>query len=120
MSSKEKLAQTVKSWVQLEKEIQLLQKEIKDRKQKKNELTQTLVDVMKSKEIDCFDISEGKIIYTKTNVKQAINKAHLMKCLEQYFKNDPSVPADEIVEFILENRKVSVTENIKHKPINKD
>ena len=88
MSSKEKLSQAVKSWITLEKEIQLLQKEIKDRKLKKNELTKTLVEVMKSKEIDCFDMSEGKIVYTKTNVKQAINKAHLMKCLEQYFKDN--------------------------------
>lgn len=115
MTSKEKLSQAVKSWITLEKEIQLLQKEIKDRKQKKNELTKTLVEVMKSKEIDCFDMSEGKIVYTKTNVKQAINKAHLMKCLEQYFKDDPSIPADEIVQYILDNRAVNVKESIKHR-----
>jgi hypothetical protein len=115
MTSKEKLSQAVKSWITLEKEIQLLQKEIKDRKLKKNELTKTLVEVMKSKEIDCFDMSEGKIVYTKTNVKQAINKAHLMKCLEQYFKDDPSIPADEIVQYILDNRAVNVKETIKHK-----
>ena len=115
MSSKEKLSQAVKSWITLEKEIQLLQKEIKDRKLKKNELTKTLVEVMKSKEIDCFDMSEGKIVYTKTNVKQAINKAHLMKCLEQYFKDDPSIPADDIVQYILDNRAVNVKESIKHK-----
>ena len=105
----------MKSWITLEKEIQLLQKEIKDRKLKKNELTKTLVEVMKSKEIDCFDMSEGKIVYTKTNVKQAINKAHLMKCLEQYFKDDPSIPADEIVQYILDNRAVNVKESIKHR-----
>ena len=115
MTSKEKLSQAVKSWITLEKEIQLLQKEIKDRKLKKNELTKTLVEVMKSKEIDCFDMSEGKIVYTKTNVKQAINKAHLMKCLEQYFKDDPSIPADEIVQYILDNRAVNVKESIKHR-----
>ena len=115
MSSKEKLSQAVKSWITLEKEIQLLQKEIKDRKLKKNELTKTLVDVMKSKEIDCFDMSEGKIVYTKTNIKQAINKAHLMKCLEQYFKDDPSIPADDIVQYILDNRAVNVKESIKHR-----
>ena len=115
MTSKEKLSQAVKSWITLEKEIQLLQKEIKDRKLKKNELTKTLVEVMKSKEIDCFDMSEGKIVYTKTNVKQAINKAHLMKCLEQYFKDDPSIPADEIVQYILDNRAVNVKERNKHR-----
>ena len=35
-SSKEKLSQNVKNWLQMDKEIQILQKELKDRKKKKN------------------------------------------------------------------------------------
>ena len=33
-SSKEKLAQNIKNWLQVDKEIQVLQKELKDRKKK--------------------------------------------------------------------------------------
>ena len=43
MSTKEKITQTIKQWLLLEKELQLLQKEIKDRKHKNAELSNTLV-----------------------------------------------------------------------------
>jgi hypothetical protein len=115
--SKEKLAQNVKNWLQIDKEIQLLQKELKDRKKKKNDYTNTLLAIMKTKEIDCFDISEGKIIYTQSNVKKPINKKHLEECLTKYFEKTPNIPTDEVVQFILENRPSNVKESIRHKPV---
>ncbi len=117
MTTKEKITNAIKNWLQLDKEIQVLQKELKERKAKKNELTKSLVEIMKSKEIDCFDISEGKIIYTKSNIKNTINKKYLMDCLEKYFENNPNVPTDEIVKFILDNREINTKESIRHKPI---
>ena len=33
-----------------------------------------LVNIMKENEIDCFDISDGKLMYTKSKVKQALSK----------------------------------------------
>lgn len=117
MTTKEKLTQIIKDWLQLDKELQVLQKELKERKVKKNELSKSLVEIMKSKEIDCFDISEGKIIYSKTNVKNAINKKYLIDCLEKYFENNPNIPTDDIVKFILDNREINTKESIRHKPI---
>ena len=117
MSTKEKITQSIKQWLHLEKEIQLLQKELKERKSKKNELSNTLVEIMKSKEIDCFDSSEGKIIYTKSNTKNTINKKYLVECLEKYFESNPNIPTDDVVKFILENRTINVKESIRHKPL---
>jgi len=117
MSTKEKISQSIKQWLLLEKEIQMLQKEIKERKVKKNGLTSVLVEIMKSKEIDCFDSSEGKIIYTKSNIKNTINKKYLMESLEKYFEDKPNVPTDEIVKFILDNRTINTKESIRHKPV---
>jgi hypothetical protein len=116
MSTKEKISQSIKQWLQLEKEISVLQKELKERKILKNNLTNILVDIMKSKDIDCFDSSEGKIIYTKNNIKNTINKKYLLECLEKYFENNPNVPTDEIVKFILDNRTINTKESIRHKP----
>jgi len=115
-SNKEKLAQNVKNWLKIDKEIQMLQKELKDRKKKKNDYTQSLVEIMKSNEIDCFDISEGKIIYTQNNVKKPINKQHLIECLGKYFETNPNVLTDDIVKFILDSRPVNMKESIRHKP----
>jgi hypothetical protein len=114
--NKEKLAQNIKSWLQIDKEILVLQKELKERKKKKNDITQALVQIMKSNEIDCFDISEGKILYTQSNVKKPINKQHLVECLNKYFETNPDMPTDDIVKYILENRPTNVKEGIRHKP----
>ena len=41
------------------------QKQIKAKRVEKKELTGSLVDVMKTNEIDCFDINNGALVYTK-------------------------------------------------------
>jgi hypothetical protein len=115
-ANKEKLAQNIKNYLHIDKEIAVLQKELKERKRKKNEITQTLVQIMKANEIDCFDISEGKILYTQTSVKKPINKQHLVECLTKYFETNPDMPTDDIVKYILENRPSNVKESIRHKP----
>jgi hypothetical protein len=114
-SNKDRISQNVKGWLQINKEIQILQKELKDRKKKKEVFTKELLDIMKSNEIDCFDISEGKIIYTQSNIKKPINKQHLLECLSNYFEKNTEIPTDDIVKYILEKRESSIKENIRHK-----
>lgn len=116
MASKEKLTLNVKNWLQVDKEIKLLQKELKERKKKKNDYTNSLVQIMKTNEIECLDISEGKILYTQSNIKKPINKQHLVECLNKYFEENPNMPTDDIVKFIIENRASIVKEGIRHKP----
>lgn len=116
MSNKEQLSAHIKKWLHVEKEMNLLQKELKDRRKQKMELSKALVDIMKKNEIDCVDISDGKILYTQNNVKSPINKKHLMECLNKYFADDTDVPTDEIVSFILDNRAINLKESIRLKP----
>ncbi len=117
MSTKDKLVQNVKAWLTNDKELKSLQLQIKERKKKKTELTEALVDIMKSNEIDCFDITGGKIIYTQNRVKSALNKKHLMDSLEKYFENNPNVQTEELSKFILDSRSIKTTESIRHKPL---
>ena len=98
-----------------DRELKNLQKQIKELKTQKNTYTDSLVEIMKTNEIDCFDINEGKIIYTQNRVKSTINKKHLMTCLEKYFENKPNIEAEDITKFILENREVKTTEGIRYK-----
>jgi len=116
MTTKEELVDNIKNWMQIDTEMKLLQKELKDRRLRKKQLTESLVEIMKSNEIDCFDITEGKIIYTTNKVKAPLSKKHLMECLDKYFAADPSIKSDEISNFILESRSVKTNESIRHKP----
>jgi hypothetical protein len=120
MASKDILTQSIKGWLQVEKEIQLLQKELKERKLKKKTLTSTLVNVMKTNDIDCFDINDGKIMYTQTHSKSSVNKTHLLTCLQKYFADHPNMPVDNIVQFILDSRALITKESIRLKQGVKD
>ncbi len=116
MSGKEHLTQNIKKWLQVDKEMKMLQKELKDRRKIKNDLTNSLVGIMKQNEIDCVDISDGKIMYTQNNTKGCINKKLLIDSLEKYFENNSNVPTDEVVNFILDNRTSNIKESIRLKP----
>jgi hypothetical protein len=117
MTTKEALAQNIKEWLQLEKEMKTLQHEIKERKKKKLLLTNSLINTMKNKDIDCIDMSEGKIIYTQNKTKTPLNKVYLNNCLTKYFAKQPNVQVDGIVQYILDMREVVLKDTIKHKPI---
>jgi hypothetical protein len=74
METKEQLIKCVKDWVRIDNEIRVLQKEQAVRKNEKNTISKELMEVMKKNEIDCFDIKDGQIMYTKKNVKKSKNE----------------------------------------------
>lgn len=114
-TTKEQLVNTVKEWVSIDQQISLLQKEIKQRRDRKKQLTALLVNIMKTNEIDCFDINDGKIVYTQNRVKAPLNKKYLFECLTKYFSDDPTIQIDEITQFILDNREITTKEQIRLK-----
>lgn len=113
---KEQLVGNIKEWIQNENEIKVLQKELKIRKNKMKNLTESLVSVMKKNEIDCFNLSEGKIIYTRSNIKNSLSKKHLIDCLSKYFESNNNIKPDDVTRFILESRVECIKEGIRHKP----
>jgi len=116
MTTKEILVATIKEWIQNDNEIKELQREIKLRKDRKKIMSDKLVNVMKTNEIDCFDINDGKLIYSQSKVKTSLNKKHITNCLEKYFEDskDKAI-VEELSNFILDNREVKVTETIRRK-----
>jgi len=58
--SKAELINLVKNWKQLDDELKTIQKELKERRNKKKIITEQLVKIMRNNEIDCFDINKGK------------------------------------------------------------
>lgn len=115
LANKQLLSQNVKSWLQLENEMRVLTQELKTRKLKKKELTSTLLETMKKNNIDCFDISDGKIMYMKNKVKGSLSKTYLADTLAKYFIDEPNVETDELVKYLLSNRSVTVKEDIRLK-----
>jgi|TARA_B110000003_G_scaffold10582_2_gene10750 hypothetical protein len=113
METKDQLVSHIKEWISIDEEVKLLKKEIKIRQERKKNLTQDLVEVMKSNEIDAFDINNGKLIYTKRKTKQAISKKLLLSSLQDMFETPEEV--NKITEHILESRSEKIKEIIRRK-----
>tara|TARA_B100001142_G_C13806077_1_gene450777 strand:+ start:188 stop:544 length:357 start_codon:yes stop_codon:yes gene_type:complete len=116
MATKDDVVSCIKNWMKADKELKLLQKEIKNRRENKKKYSEQLVEIMKDNEIDSFDISEGKIMHTQSKVRAPLSKQHLIESLEKYFANDPSIEADQLSKFIMDSRGVKVKDDIRHKP----
>jgi len=114
METKEELVTNIKEWIKMDTEINKLQQEIKDRKNKKKQLSEELMNVMKKNEIDCFDINGGSLVYKQSKVKKPTNAKSLIATLQTYFASTPA-KAEEVTKFILDNREEQIKESIKRK-----
>lgn len=112
--NKAQLVNTIKEWVALEKEMKSLNHEIKTRRQRKKELTLALIDTMRKNEIDCFDINDGRLVYSRNQVRAPLSKKHVIECLSKYFGDSPD-ERDKLAELILESREVKTKDNVRLK-----
>ena len=113
LTPKEQLVNNIREWVKIDNEISQLRQEIKERNNKKKNMTENLVNVMKTNNIDCFDINEGSLIYKKSTVKKPINSKTLLSSLQSYYK-DQNV-AEDLTKYIMDNREEQIKETIKRK-----
>jgi hypothetical protein len=114
MDTKEQLVNNIKEWIKFDNEITQLKKEIKERTSKKKILTENLVSTMKTNKIDCFDINGGSLVYKTSKIKKPINGKNLLLTLKNYYKDNETI-AEEITNFVLENREEKLKEIIKRK-----
>jgi hypothetical protein len=117
METKEQLVTNIKEWIKIDTEISQMKAEIKDRNEKKKNLTENLVTVMKKNEIDCFDINGGALVYKKSTIKKPINGKSLLAALQNFYKDDAKT-AEDLTKHVMESREEKVKETIKRK-INK-
>lgn len=108
---KEELLNNVRNWITIDNEIRTLQKEQKTRKEKKKDITEKIITFMKSNDIDCFEVKDGNLSYVKRSVKKPINKKYLLEILGKYFDGD-ILKANNLNDFIMENREETVKETI--------
>jgi uncharacterized protein (UPF0335 family) len=112
--TKEQLKDYLRQWVRIENEISTLSAEIKKRKLIHQQLSKSLLDVMRKNDIDCFDIANGRIVYSKTKIRAPLNNGQLKTALTNYYKDDVE-KANSIAEFLLASRVEKTRESIKMK-----
>lgn len=113
-NSKEQLVINIKEWIKIDNEVSQLKADIKERTNKKKQLTENLVTVMKTNSIDCFDINGGALVYKKNTVKKPLSGKTLLVALQNYYKTDPQI-AQDIAKHVMESREEHIKETIKRK-----
>jgi hypothetical protein len=111
---KNNLIKLIKEWVKNDNEIRELKKQEIIRKTENKTITDKLLKIMKTNEVDCFDINDSQIQYKKTNVKKPFTKKNISYLLNQYFKNDVE-RANDVNAFLMENQEETVKERIVRK-----
>ena len=118
VNTKDELISSIKEWIKIDSDIVKLKNEVKQKNNKKKEITEALVSVMKSNSIDCFDINGGALVYKQRKTKKTISGKFLLEQLENYYKDNPEL-AREIAKQVLDNRAEVIKDELKRK-IDKD
>jgi hypothetical protein len=92
----------VKEWMTLDDDILTLQNAIKERRNKKNEITPKIMDFMDKFEINDLNTGEGKLKFTKSLQTKPLNKQFLVSRLGDFFKDFSK--GEKAATYILENR----------------
>ena len=113
-NTREVLIERVKSWIQIDNQIREHQQHLKILRKSKKGATDDLVEIMKSNEIDCLDVKDGKLLYKQNKHKAPLSKKHLLNALSQYFPNDKA-QVENISSYIMESREDRIKEAIERK-----
>jgi hypothetical protein len=113
-SQKERTVQLVKEWVKYDNDIRKLQKEISNRKKERAILSHDLMNIMKETNTGCYELKNGVLMYSIKNVKKPMTKKVLFEVLQKYYNGDV-IKAEQLNEFIMNNREEMVQEKLVRK-----
>ena len=98
-----KLKAAVKEYLDLDNQIITLQKAIRERKKRKEDLSKIILGTMKNNEIQQMNLKEDKLVYCVSQHKKPMNKEYLNHVLNTYFKNEEK--ASDVLTHIFDNRQ---------------
>jgi hypothetical protein len=116
-NAKEELIANIREWIKIDNDINKLSAEVKEKKKTMKGLNDSLINIMKSNSIDCFDINGGALVYKQKKTVKAISRKFLLQELQKYYKEQPDIASD-VAKHLLDNREVTIRDEIKRK-INK-
>ena len=108
-----KMKEIANNWMNLDKDIKTLQKAIRDRKKKMNELNPSIMEFMHQYNLQILGTNggENKIKYTTTHTKISINRPYIVQKLTDYFRNPRK--AEEIAVLLYDNRESRERQTLK-------
>ena len=101
----------VKLWIKLDDDINTLTKAIKERKEKKKEISPSLLDFMEKHEINDLNTNDGHLKFQKSLRAKPISKKYLLDKLGFFFQSE--IKSEKVVNFIYNSRDKNEITNLK-------
>jgi hypothetical protein len=110
---KDKIKKNVEDYMKVEKDIKLLKDELKKRNELKKGITEELVSLMNTTNVDCFEIGNNAIIHKKRKTRQCLSRKYLKTVLNEHINDDMYV--EKLLNIIMENRIIKETDLLLYK-----
>jgi hypothetical protein len=107
----EKFKGLVKKWLSYDDEIRIFQKAIKDRRQSKADLTPTVMDFMKTHDIEDLNTRNGKLRCYVSNRKKPLTQKDIKHKLLGYFKSENK--GEKCVDYVFGDREIKEVMNLR-------
>jgi len=106
MNLNEETIGSIRKWVKIDNEINILKQEIASRKKIQNDITNNFHPIVIEKGIDVVNTNDGQLKFIKRKTKKPISKKLLQNILSKYYKDDVNKAA-EINDLIWNNQEES-------------
>lgn len=105
--------ENIQRWVSIDNQMKLLNEKIRDLRDKKSDLTQSILNHAEENHMGnpTIQISDGKLKFTNTKVSEPLTFKYLEKALSEIIRNEMQVK--QIIEHIKKNREVKLVQELK-------
>lgn len=105
--------ENIQRWVSIDNQMKLLTEKIRDLREKKHDLTHTIIEHADENEMLKLNIqiTDGRLKFTKTRVCEPLTFKYLEKSLSEIIRNETQVK--QIVEHIKKTREVKIVQELK-------
>jgi seryl-tRNA synthetase len=103
----------IQKWVQLDNQVRQLNDQIKELREKRNNLEENIITYASSNNLSntAIQISDGRLKFTNTRTPEPLTLKYLEKTLGEVIKNESQVKL--IMDHIRNKREIKVTPEIK-------
>jgi hypothetical protein len=106
------LPNLIRQWMRIQEEMSALNNEIKQRKTQGKALKEVIIRIMETNNVANLSISRGTLVHSVRETPERISNTYLLKHCKEFFGGDEA-RARALVEYLEENRSVSVKHDLK-------
>lgn len=103
----------IKSWVNLDNQIRILNEKLKDLRTQRNDVNDEIMNYVETENLNnaTVQISDGKLRFIESKQTTPLTLKFVKDCLSKCISNETDV--EKIMQFIKESRSVKVVNDIK-------